>query len=364
MGPLDGPTTRAAPRLTSLSHGAGCACKLSLDELRGVLDSLHVPEHAEVVVGHQTGDDAAVWRLRDDELLVATTDFFTPVVDDARTWGRIAAANAVSDVFAMGATPMFALNVVGWPRDLPFEILAEVLAGAQEIASEAGYAVVGGHSIDSAEPLFGQAVIGRTTPAALLTNAGATPGDAVVLTKAIGTGIVMTATKRSDGPADDVPGYREAVASMTRLNADAARLAVAAGARAATDVTGFGLLGHLHRLADASGVTARVDAASVPVLPGVRELVAAGSVPGGTERNVQQAARYLAPDTPQEDLSVLCDAQTSGGLLIVLPPDRADALVEELARTGHAAARIGTIEAGTRGTVHVEGRIELRDGLT
>jgi len=352
----------AVPRLTSLSHGAGCACKLSLDELRGVLGALSVPHQAEVVVGHQTGDDAAVWRLRDDELLVATTDFFTPVVDDARTWGRIAAANAVSDVFAMGATPSFALNLVGWPRALPFEMLAEVLAGAQEIAAEAGYAVVGGHSIDSAEPLFGQAVVGRTTTASLLTNAGARPGDAIVLTKAVGTGIVMTAVKRSEGPADEVPGYTEAVASMTRLNAEGARLAIAHGAHAATDVTGFGLLGHLHRLAEASGVAARIDASTVPILPGVRELVADGFVPGGTERNAQQAARYLGPDSPPEDLAILCDAQTSGGLLIVLPADAVAQLVADLCATGHDAAHIGSIETDGAGTVHVTGRIGAHVG--
>jgi len=354
----------AVPRLTSLSHGAGCACKLSLDELRGVLGSLSVPAHAEVVVGHHTGDDAAVWRLSADELLVATTDFFTPVVDDARTWGRIAAANAVSDVYAMGGTPSFALNIVGWPRDLPFEILAEVLAGAQDIATEAGYAVVGGHSIDSAEPLFGQAVIGRTTPAALLTNAGARPGDAVVLTKAIGTGIVMTAVKRSDGPADQVPGYGSAVASMTHLNAEAARSAIAHGAHAATDVTGFGLLGHLHRLADASGVAARIDASMVATLPGVLELVAAGFVPGGTERNAEQAARFLATDAAREDLIVLCDAQTSGGLLVTLPDEHAEDLVASLLSTGHIARRIGTIEAGEAGSVHVDGRVGPGDDRT
>lgn len=345
------------PRLTSLSHGAGCACKLSLDELRGVLGSLTVPSHAEIVVGHHTGDDAAVWRLSEDELLVATTDFFTPVVDDARTWGCIAAANAVSDVYAMGGTPNFALNIVGWPRALPFEILGEVLAGAQDIATEAGYAIVGGHSIDSAEPLFGQAVIGRTTPDALLTNAGARPGDAIVLTKAIGTGIVMTAVKRSAGPADEVPGYRDAVASMTLLNAEGARAAFASGAHAATDVTGFGLLGHLHRLADASGVAARIDAATIATLPAVLGLIAAGFVPGGTERNAQQATRFLATDAALEDLLVLCDAQTSGGLLITLSSENADALVATLRATGHAAGRIGTIEPGAPGTVHVDGRV-------
>ena len=351
------------PRLTSLSHGAGCACKLSLDELREVLGGLTVPAHPEVVVGHQTGDDAAVWRLDENELLVATTDFFTPVVDDPRTWGRIAAANAASDVFAMGATPNFALNLVGWPRDLPFDILGEVLAGAQDIATEAGYAIVGGHSIDSAEPLFGQAVIGRTDKARLLTNAGARHGDAIVLTKGIGTGIAMTAVKRSEAPANELPGYEEAVASMTRLNAQASVAAVELGAHAATDVTGFGLLGHLHRLAEASGVAARIDAGAVPVLPGVLDLVAAGFVPGGTERNVAQADRYLTHVGTHADLVVLCDAQTSGGLLIALSEDRSEALVERLRSSGHAAARIGTIEPGAPGSVELTGHIRSGGSL-
>lgn len=351
-----------APRLTSLSHGAGCACKLSLDELRGVLGSLSPAVSSQVLVSHETGDDAAVWRASDDELLIATTDFFTPVVDDARTWGRIAAANAVSDVYAMGGEPIFALNLVGWPRELPFEILGDVLTGAQDIAGEAGYAVVGGHSIDSVEPLFGQAVIGRAAPGDLLTNAGAKVGDAVVLTKAIGTGIIMTAAKRALGPAERIVGYHDAVASMTRLNAAAAREAIASGAHAATDVTGFGLLGHLHRLADASGVAARIDAAAVITLPGVSRLIEEGFVPGGTERNALQAERFLATDSVREDLLVLCDAQTSGGILAAVPEERVDGMVDRLRATGHAASRIGTIESGARGEVLVHGRVENQRG--
>ena len=339
------PTSPTPPalRLTSLSHGAGCACKLSLDELRGVLDGLPAPDHPDLVVGHATGDDAAVWRSATGGLLVATTDFFTPVVDDPRTWGRIAAANAVSDVYAMGATPRFALNLVGWPRDLPFELLAEVLAGAQDVATEAGYVIAGGHSIDSSEPLFGQAVIGDVAEADLLTNAGAQDGDALVLSKPIGTGIVMTALKRGADDADPsaVPGYDAAVASMTRLNRIAAELAVRHGAHAATDVTGFGLLGHLHRLADASRITAHVDAASVPLIAGVQDLVAAGLVPGGTQRNLEQAARFVAGRLDPVDGAVLCDAQTSGGLLVAVPAAAAAGLVADLSRRAtrrHASA--------------------------
>jgi len=353
-----GPAAGAsAPRLTSLSHGAGCACKLSLDELRGILDGIPRPDHPEMVVSHDTGDDAGVWRGTDGRLLIATTDFFTPVVDDARTWGRIAATNAASDVYAMGGRPRFALNLVGWPRALPFEILGEVLAGAQEVAAEAGYAILGGHSIDSMEPLFGQAVIGDGDDASLLTNAGARPGDALVLTKPIGTGIVMTAAKRSDGPAEDVPGYLEAVASMTRLNRLAAEAAVAGGAHAATDVTGFGLLGHLHRVCDASDVAAEIDAGSVPLIDGLMGLVDAGLVPGGTLRNAEQAARYLDGPVAERELTVLCDAQTSGGLLVAMAEGAADELVAALVAEGHRAARIGTVMRGTRGTVRVTGHV-------
>lgn len=343
-------------RLTSLSHGAGCACKLSLDELRVILDGLPRGQHPELVVGHDTGDDAAVWRAPDGRLQVATTDFFTPIVDDPRDWGRIAATNAVSDVYAMGGTPRVALNLVGWPRALPFAILEQVLAGAQEVASAAGYAIAGGHSIDSQEPLFGQAVYGDLAPEDLLTNAGARPGDVLVLTKPIGTGIVTTALKRSDGAPDDVPGYREAVRSMTTLNDRASAGARAVRAHAATDVTGFGLLGHLHRLATASGVAASVDAERVPLLPHVGALLDAGFVPGGSQRNAEQASRYLVGDLPSDRTRLLlADAQTSGGLLFTVDAGDADAAVTALTRLGHVAARIGTTSEGHPGAVTVTG---------
>lgn len=344
-------------RLTSLSHGAGCACKLSLDELLVILAGLPQERHPALLVGHDTGDDAAVWRSPDGRLQVATTDFFTPIVDDPRDWGRIAATNAVSDVYAMGATPRVALNLVGWPRDLPFELLAEVLAGAQEVAAAAGYAIAGGHSIDSQEPLFGQAVYGDMAAEDLLTNAGAEPGDALVLTKPIGTGIVTTALKRSDGDPDLVPGYRVAIASMTRLNDHASAAARAARAHAATDVTGFGLLGHAHRLANASGVSVTIDAASVPLIDGVVELVAAGFVPGGTSRNAEQARRFLGSDADDADLTLLCDAQTSGGLLISLPADDAPALVAALVETSPETCIVGTVNSGAAGMVHVTGHV-------
>jgi selenide, water dikinase len=345
-------------RLTALSHGAGCACKLSLDELTGVLAGVGFAEHDDLVVGAATGDDAAVWRQPDGRVLVATTDFFTPLVDDPATWGRIAAANAVSDVYAMGATPRFALNLVGWPRALPFELLQDVLTGATAVAAEAGYPLVGGHSIDSAEPLYGQVVIGDALEERVLTNAGARGGQAIVLTKPLGTGIVTTALKRSPPAAaegDDVVGvaYRAAVASMTRLNAEASRVAVDAGATAATDVTGFGLFGHLHRLAAASGVACAVDPAAVPVLPEVGALLDAGFVPGGTRRNVEQSARFVRGRADERQLTLLCDAQTSGGLVFTCDPAAAADAVTALTATGHTAAVIGEVIAGDAGMVEL-----------
>jgi len=366
-------TATTPPRLTALSHGAGCACKLSLDELQGILAGVSWPTHDDLLVGLASGDDAAVWRQPDGRVMVATTDFFTPLVDDPRDWGRIAATNAVSDVYAMGATPRIALNLVGWPRDLDFDLLRRVLDGAVEVASDAGYVIAGGHSIDSVEPLFGQVVIGDADETQLLTNAGARPGQTVVLTKPIGTGVVTTALKRSapltavPGPGDDTGheashdhgdllsiAYRVAVAEMTRLNRDAARIAAEHHATAATDVTGFGLLGHLHRLATASGIAATVDAAQVPLLPHVGALLDAGFVPGGSQRNAEQAARYLVGDLPSDRTRLLlADAQTSGGLLFTVDVDRAAAAVAALTDLGHAAARIGTTSVGEPGSIQV-----------
>lgn len=350
----------ARVRLTARSHGAGCACKLGLSELTGVLDTLDFPDHPDLLVGVGVGDDAAVWRRTDGRATIATTDFFTPLVDDPATWGRVAAANAVSDVYAMGGTPRFALNLVGWPRDLPAQLLREVLAGAAEIAAAAGYVIAGGHSIDSAEPLYGQVVIGDADPAQLLTNAGAEVGDHLVLTKPLGTGIVTTALKRSephelDGETPLARAYTAAVASMTRLNADASHAAHEHQAHAATDVTGFGLLGHAHRLARASGVACRIEPDAVPLLPEVATLQAAGFVPGGTRRNVEDAAGYL--DAPPSRLLAerLCDAQTSGGLLLSVPAAQVDGLLAALDRTGHTAARIGEVVDGDAGRVALAG---------
>ena len=261
--------------MTAFSHGAGCACKLGPGALAEVLGHLSLPRHPDLLVGTETGDDALVWRRPDGTALVATCDFFMPIVDDARTWGRIAATNAASDVYAMGGRPLFALNLVGWPSALPLDLLAEVLAGGLDAAAEGGWIVAGGHTIDSPEPQYGQAVVGEVDPDRLMTNAGARAGQHLVLTKAIGTGVVATALKRGeDGSAD--PGgplhasYRAAVDSMCTPQRRRGRgRGRRPAASSATDVTGFGLLGHLHKLGLASGVAAVVDVDAVPVLPGV-----------------------------------------------------------------------------------------------
>lgn len=291
---------------------------------------------------------------------MATTDFFTPIVDDARTWGRIAAANAASDVYAMGARPLFALNLVGWPREqLSLELLAEVLAGGSAVAAEGGWMVVGGHTVDTPEPLYGQAVIGEVDADEVLTNTAGAAGQALVLTKAIGTGIVSTAIKRLEAGAVEAGGalagaYPAAVVSMTRLNAEAAEVAIGVGASACTDVTGFGLLGHLHRLTHASGVAAEVDASAVPLLPDVRSLLGDGYVPGGTGRNVEHVRPHLRGDLPDEDtLTLLADAQTSGGLLFSCAPDAAAEAVARLTSSDHTAAVVGSLIDGEPGTLRI-----------
>jgi selenide, water dikinase len=343
--------TRAAetPRLTTLSHGAGCACKLplaTLEQLMAMVGQGLTPSGGDLLVGAADGDDAAVLRLDDQRALVLTTDFFTPIVDDARDWGRIAAANALSDVYAMGGSPLIALNLTAWPAaDLPIELLAEVLRGAAEVAAQAGCPVVGGHSIDDPEPKYGLAVVGLADPDRLLTIARARPGDRLVLTKPLGTGVVATAVKRGD---PDPAVVAAAVAAMTTLNRDASQAALAAGVVAATDVTGFGLLGHLHRMLRASGVAGEVDAARVPFLPGAAELAAAGFVSGGTRSNQAYLRDHvdLEPGLPPVVATLLHDAQTSGGLLLCVPPERLLGLVADLRARGNEPSVIGRVVAG------------------
>jgi len=300
----------------------------------------------DLLVGATTGDDAAVWRLDDDRALVVTADFITPVVDDARWWGRVAAANAVSDVYAMGGRPLLALNLVGWnAAELSNDLLVEVLSGAEEIASEGGFVIAGGHTVDDPEPKFGLAVVGEVHPDRMLTNTGFRPGDAIVLTKPLGVGVITTAIKLGTASEEVVDA---ALTCMTRLNDDAARIAVASGARGATDVTGFGLLGHLGRAAIESGIDVAIDFAAVPLLPGTRELAEAGSMPGGSRRNLEWADERLDRGGHDElDVLLLADAQTSGGLVFGVDPTEVDGVLVDLDSTGHLAAVIGRATAGS-----------------
>jgi selenide,water dikinase len=309
-------TAPARIRLTQYAHGGGCACKIPPGELEEVVAGLALAgpsdPAAELVVGLDDGDDAAVVRIAGGHGLVLTTDFFTPVVDDAETFGRIAAANALSDVYAMGGTPVVAVNLLGWPRDvLPAELAAEVLRGGLAVAQEAGCHVGGGHSIDDPEPKYGMAVTGVVDVDRVITNAAARAGDPLSLTKPLGVGVLNNRHKTTGEVSE------EAVACMTTLNRDASRAALAAGIRAGTDVTGFGLLGHLYKMARASGVTAVVDAAAVPYLAGARQALAAGHVSGGTRRNLDWVRPHADLTAVGEDEALLlADAQTSGGLLL------------------------------------------------
>ena len=295
-----------------------------------------------VLVDAATRDDAAVYRLAPDRALVATVDFFTPIVDSAFDWGAIAAANALSDIYAMGGRPLFALNLVGWPRDrLPFELLGEVLRGAAEVTTKAGCLVLGGHSIDDPEPKFGLVVLGEAHPDRMLLNSSARAGDRLVLTKPLGTGILTTALKRD---LIDEATLAPVVRSMTTLNDGAAHAALAAGVRCATDITGFGLLGHLGNILSASGVGARIQFSRLPLFPGVLELAGAGVVPGGTRRNYESAAAEWADDLSEAERLVTVDAQTSGGLLLAVPPARLEFLLAALHNKGTpVAAEIGEI---------------------
>jgi selenide,water dikinase len=316
----------------------------------------HVPTITDprILVDASTRDDAAVYQLTPDRALVATVDFFTPIVDDAYDFGRIAAANAFSDVYAMGGTPLLALNLVGWPRDkLPYDLLGDVLRGGADIAREAGAFVLGGHSVDDPEPKYGMVAIGEVHPDRIVTLAGAKAGDALVLTKPIGTGVLTTALKRDLLTAADLA---PAVKSMATLNAGAARAMLATRVHAATDVTGFGLIGHLHNMLAASGLAAELEASAVPLLARAEELAERGAIPGGTKRNREALAADVrfAPAITEAVRVLLFDAQTSGGLLIAVPAERAEALIAALRREGTpAAARIGRLVTGRPGAITI-----------
>lgn len=307
-------------------------------------------------MGLDAPDDAAVYRLDAERAIVATLDFFTPLVDDPRDFGAVAAANALSDVYAMGARPIFALNVLAIPSgELADEVVGGILRGAAEVCAEAGIPVGGGHSIDDPEPKFGLVALGTAHPDRLWRKAGGRPGDRLVLGKALGTGVVTTAIKRGDAPAGAVEAT---VASMRQLNRGAMEILEDYEVHAATDVTGYGLMGHLREMCRASGVGARVRARAPHLLPGARELVEAGAVPGGTGRNREAVAGTVTWDEGVEEplRILLCDAQTSGGLLAAVPPDGAERLAEAWTGAGYAAAVIGELEESGEGRIRVEDR--------
>jgi selenide,water dikinase len=328
--------------LTQRAAGGGCACKVPAERLSELLEG--VPRSAvgddRILVGNDTLDDAAVVRLSGDQAIVQTVDVFTPIVDDPYDFGRIAATNAISDVFAMGGDPLFALAIGGFPADLPGVDVSEILRGGADVANAAGAPILGGHTITAAEPIYGLAVTGLVHPERVWRNAGARIGDVLVLTKALGTGIVANALRR-DAVEDDV--LAAAVASMTTLNRAAAAALRAIGPHAVTDVTGFGLLGHLRELCAASGVHARIASADLPLLPGAEELARAGLVPGGSQRNRTAADAYTDVANGVDPVRALlaCDAQTSGGLLAAVPRESA----------GAVGWVIGEIVAGSPGRI-------------
>ncbi|MFC4859448.1 selenide, water dikinase SelD [Actinophytocola glycyrrhizae] len=317
-------------RLTQYAHGGGCACKIPPGELEAVVRGLRPAPSDDLLVGLDNGDDAAAVRIDGDRALIATTDFFTPVVDDAYDWGRIAAANALSDVYAMGGSPVVALNLLAWPRDvLPLELAAETLRGGMDVCTAAGCHLAGGHSVDDPEPKYGLAVTGLAHPDRLLRNDAGRAGMPLSLTKPLGLGVLNSRHKATG------ERFEEAIDVMTTLNATASAAAVAAGITCATDVTGFGLLGHLHKLARASGVTAVLDAAAVPFLDGAHEALRDGYVPGGSRRNLDWVRPHLDAGAVDEDTALLlADAQTSGGLLLAGEVPGAPVIGELVPSTG------------------------------
>jgi selenium donor protein len=340
-------------RLTQFTHGLGCACKMRPQALEKILAALPAAQDPAVLVDQSRSDDAAVYRLREDLAVVQTVDFFTPVVDDPYDFGAVSAANSLSDIYAMGGKPLFALNIVGFPTQrLPLEVLESILQGALEKAAEAGVSVLGGHSIEDTEPKYGMVVTGVIHPERVVTNSAARSGDQLVLTKPIGTGIVTTAAKRG---LVDMSALEKAVRWMAALNRDAAQVMVEVGASACTDVTGFGLLGHLWEMTSGSGVNAQIFAGSVPFLEGVPGLIAANIVPGGTRDNLAFVEPHITweEEVSQTQKLLLADAQTSGGLLIAVPEDRLPSLLEALLGNGIQAAHIGEFTGAGPGRITV-----------
>jgi selenide,water dikinase len=332
-------------RLTKLSKRAGCAAKHPPGYLLPLLGELPAPSDANVLVGAATADDAAVYRLNDELAIVTTTDFFTPIVDDPYEFGAIAAANALSDVYAMGGRPISALNIVGFPEDsLAPSVLGEILRGGAHKAREAGIDIIGGHTIRTDEPIYGLAVTGTVHPERIVTNAGGEPGDLLVLTKPLGLGIITTAAKRDE---DTENAIGEAIRLMSTLNRGACEAMLEVGAHAATDVTGFGLLGHLRNVVAASGLRATIWLDEVPILEAARRYVTRGLAPGGTHANRRFLAAWTDYEVDEHAELLLCDAQTSGGLLIAVAPEDVERLSNELAARGAPAASvIGRLESG------------------
>ena len=330
--------------LTALAHAGGCAAKYSAARLETLLAGLVPVDHEDLLVGLDPADDAAVYRLDDERAIVFTVDFFPPVVDDARTFGAIAATNALNDVFAMGGTPLLALSVTAFPEELPVEVLADVLAGADERVRAAGAILAGGHTIRDSEPKYGLAVVGTVHPERIWPKAGARPGDVLFLTKPLGTGIVLQAERDGIAPAGALEAAVESMVELNRAAADAIRPFEPS---AVTDVTGFGLLGHALEMAERSGVRAVLDAGSLPALPGALELVGKGVRTGGDRRNREYAGPRVDSQAAEVSEALAYDPQTAGGLLVSIPGERAAVLEATFAALGLLAVRIGTIEDGT-----------------
>jgi len=342
-------------KLTHYTHGLGCACKLRPQALEAVLQNLPVSADPAVLVGAETADDAAVYQINNETVIVQTVDFFTPIVDDPYWFGAISAANSLSDVYAMGARPLFALNIVGFPSNrLPLWVLERILLGAADKAAEAGISIIGGHTVDDTEPKFGLAVTGIAHPQQVVRNSTAQPGDVLILTKPLGFGVLTTAAKRGLAKENEV---MEAMQLMAALNKNAAEAMLAVGANACTDVTGFGLLGHLHEMTAGSGMDASLSASDVPILASARRLAGADVIPGGTRDNLAYVGPYIdfAPSLNEAQQLLLADAQTSGGLLISLPKERVEELLAALQSRGvQNAALIGHITGPGNGRIQVE----------
>ena len=341
-------------KLTHFTHGLGCACKLRPQDLEKVLKNFPVPTDDNVLVGADTSDDAAVYKINDEQALVQTLDFFTPIVDEPYHFGAIAATNALSDLYAMGAQPLFALNIVGFPdKRLPMRVLEEILQGARDKAAEAGISILGGHTVEDTEPKYGMVVSGMVNPGRVLRNTGARPGDKLILTKPIGTGIISTATKRG---LTDEKTRSSVIRLMSTLNRPAAEIMRNYDVSACTDVTGFGLAGHLREMVLNTNIGAVIRSSDVPVIEEAREFASAGIVPGGTENNLDYVKNEV--DWP-ENLSktvrlLLCDAQTSGGLLIAVAEKDAEAMLKAMRNEGIEAALIGEFSGSNQGRIKVE----------